>query len=452
VIWLAYQDEGERARALVSVARSCQRFDMRLVYLSSRAACEATRGAVWRLEAAPLPQLCFRCVDFPVGEPGDEAAWAKTIEVIRTALFETSATGNPIAAWIESPLPQKGALRTKPLLAYHEAMAALAPISPISPISPVAPGTPVIAAIINAFQPKEVSARTLLAILDTPSVLISAKMAIPRCPAWLIAPGKSDLAPAAGILASPPAPDPLFTPMFQAEKLAALGQLGAGVAHELGNPLSIISSSLQYLHQRLAAANDPATDFTMTALNNVERMHGLLRSMLDFAGAKKPRFERVDLKETISEVLRFTSVEFAQRNVVVEVSFDPFLPKTWADPFGAKQILLNLVKNALDAIVEGAVGHTLRIRTRRGPKRAIVEVENDGIAIPAHVLPNLFRPFYTTRDGGTGLGLYLSRQIAKDHGGELDVENLADGVRFTLTLPFDPRKEENRGAHPDRRR
>jgi signal transduction histidine kinase len=273
--------------------------------------------------------------------------------------------------------------------------------------------------------------------METCDTVINAKLLLPQCPTWLlnrVAASDDEHTPAIGIPAYTVAADLHLTTSVQSEKLVALGQLAAGVAHELGNPLSIISSSLQYLHQRLAAANDPASDFTMTALTNVERMHGLLRSMLDFAAVKKPAFENVDLKEIISEVLRFTAAECARRGITVQVAFDPALPRTWVEPPGIKQIILNLVKNSLDALAQG--GNTLEARTRMVAGAQTVEISNNGPSIPADVLPHLFRPFHTTKDGGTGLGLYLSRLIAQKHGGALEAQNLArGGVLFTLTLP-----------------
>ena len=436
MIWLNYRDERERAQTLIAMARGCQWLDSRLCFLSSEEICESTREAVWQIEASPLPELTFRSIKFPVDGEASEQAWADTIEIIKTALIETSGVGSPIVAWVESPLLAHSGTRELALRDYHEALTALAPKA---------------VTIVNAFRLADAPAQALFTILESSNALVSAKMLLPRCPVWLLSPAKNELGPAAPTAPADHGAESIFTP-FAADKLAAIGQIGAGFAHELGNPLSIISSSLQYLYQRLAANNDPASDFAMAALLNVERMHGILQSMLDSAGSKKPHFELIDLKEEVSEVLRFTSGEFAQRGIAAEVSFDPGLPRVWGDPFGVKQILLNLVKNALDAISEGGGGNTIRLCTRLDAKgRAVVEVENNGAVIQANVLPNLFRPFYTTRNGGTGLGLYLSRQIAKGHDGELSAENLVGGVRFTLTLPLDLRKEEERGQRPDRR-
>ena len=401
VIGLHYQDEGELATALLSLARRCQELNARLCFLGSKAVCEDTRKAIRNLDPSAL--LTFR----PLPNPRREHDWNGTVEGIRTALREVSIVGGPMVAWVESPVPRDGT----PLgPAMRECCHSL-------------DTAPTSATVICAYRLATLSEAGRASLLESCDSVINAKMLLPQCPSWLITPYtvQSDFQ---------------LTTFVQAEKLAALGQLAAGVAHELGNPLSIISSSLQYLHQRLAAANDPASDFTMTALTNVERMHGLLRSMLDFAAVKKPAFEQVDLKEIISEVLRFTAAECIRRGITVEVAFDPALPRTWVEPPSVKQIILNLVKNSLDALAQS--GNTLEVRTRMVKGAQTVEIANDGPSIPADVLPNLFRPFHTTKDGGTGLGLYLSRLIAKEHGGGLEAENLAQGgVRFTLTLPVD---------------
>lgn len=245
---------------------------------------------------------------------------------------------------------------------------------------------------------------------------------------------RSDKLRTATLLHNPESDAPA-TELLRSEKLVALGQLAAVVAHELGNPLSIISSSLQYLHERLVATGDPAGDFTMTALQNVDRMHGMLRSMLDFAAVKRPQLQEIDINGTLSDVIRFTSAECAQRSIVVDVSLEPMLPHVSADPTGITQICLNVIKNAFDAL--SASGGQLCVRSRADAQRTrvVVEIENDGPAIPDHAMAHLFRPFNTTKPSGTGLGLYISRQIARDHGGDLHAVNLPHGVRFSLSLP-----------------
>lgn len=228
------------------------------------------------------------------------------------------------------------------------------------------------------------------------------------------------------------------TEELRAEKLVALGQLAAVVAHELGNPLSIISSSLQYLHERLAAEGDPAADFTRTALVNVDRMHGMLRSMLDFAPVKRPERRPVDLNDTLREVVRFTAAECARRAIRVELSLEDDLPAVSADPSGITQICLNILKNTFEALAGRAGRLSIRSSSDRAKGRVIVELENDGPPIPEEAMACLFRPFNTTKAAGTGLGLYVSRQIARDHGGELRAESSPGGARFSLMLPARP--------------
>lgn len=221
----------------------------------------------------------------------------------------------------------------------------------------------------------------------------------------------------------------------RAEKLVALGQLVAVVAHELGNPLSIISSSLQYLHERFIETGDPSADFTRTAIQNVDRMHTMLRGMLDFAAVRKPERHPINLNEVIREVARFTAPEMEKRAVRLEMDLDPNLPLVSADPAGVTQIFLNVFKNALEAISAPSARVIVRSRAHQDHGITSVEIENEGPGIPEDAMSHLFRPFNTTKPSGTGLGLYISRQIAREHGGELRARNVPGGVLLTLTLP-----------------
>ncbi|MBI5524888.1 MAG: hypothetical protein HY897_00995 [Deltaproteobacteria bacterium] len=332
---------------------------------------------------------------------------------------------------MEAPFDGTGDATSEALCTYHDALATVAAESP--------------ARVISACRFDLVSVPVALHILEKFGVIISAKMVMNHCPSWLIG-QRTYLKPLAGILSSPSWVDQDMALLLQAEKLITLGQLAAGAAHELGNSLSVVSSSLQYLHQRLAAENDPACDFTLTALHNVERMRDLLSTMLDFATVKKPRIEHVDLKKAISEVLRFTSAENKHRQITVNLSFDPSCTTVLADTRGVKQIMLNLIKNAFDALTEG--GDTITIRTLLHPAdaAAAVMVENNGPSIPPEAMQSLFHPFYTTKPEGTGLGLYLSRLIAKDNDGDLEAVSMPNGMQFKLTLPLVARSGDVRGA------
>ncbi len=432
MICLYFRDESERAHALVSISRRCRALDARLVFFGSRSACTRVRNSVRRLEPACMRGIGFRSLHVPRGRSRD--TWNATIEAVRSALLEISALEGLVVAWIEGQVPPGAPAARDVLRRYHDSLREVA-----GGASPT---------VINAYRLAEVPEGAREALLEMSEAVISAKRVIQCCPSWLLVRRQTsdDVVPVTGFPGSPQDADLRATERLLSEKLVALGQLAAAVAHELVNPLSIVSSSLQYLHQRLSAANDAASDFTMTALQNVERMHGLLRNMLDGAAARKPPFRQVNLNETLSEVLRFVSAECARRSIHVEVSFDPSLPRPWVDPGGIGEIFLNLVKNALEALTESGDMLTVRTRATADRSQAVVEIEHNGPCIPEDVLRYLFRPFQTARRSGTGVWLYLSRQIAKIHRGDLDAENLPSGVRFTVVLPVDQWAERSEAS------
>ena len=226
------------------------------------------------------------------------------------------------------------------------------------------------------------------------------------------------------------------------EWLTALGQLIPAIAHELGNPLAVIISSLQYARQQLVATGHPADQWTAVALEQAENMRRLLRCMLDMETVRKPSAELSDLNALIEDVLVFVAPECRQRRVAVRVELQRDLARAWVQPAAFKQCLLNLAKNTLEVV--GESGGQLAVRTRERPDAAgaIIEVENDGPPIPEEVLPQLFRPFVTTKDCGTGLGLYLCHEFVRQHSGRIVAENLAQGVRFTMQLPFTGAREQ----------
>jgi len=413
------QDFREVTRALLSVSRRCDESGARLCFVGSEAGLEHARQVARDLDAEGLHGLSFRPLGVERWAPGDPG-WGEAVAEVSTALRPPDGETVGTVAWVEAPLP--AGVAGQRLRTLVDAIRASA-----------GPRT-----VLLAFDRSTLDDAALASIHETFGTVIEARMLLPDCPPWFL---RSPAGVRSGVLAG-----------SEANKHATVGQLGAIIAHELGNPLSIISSSLQYLRDRLVRTNDDASEFASAALTNVERIQSLLRKMLEAGAPTKPVFERTNLNEVVPDLLRLTAQEYERQGITVGASLDGRLPPAWLDPQGLRQVVLNLLKNGLDAL--GGRGGKVIVRTRLlepGDGMAL-DVENDGPPVERDVLPHLFRPFHSTKVGGTGLGLYLSRQIARDHGGDLVVENLpGTGVRFTLLLPIDRRKGGELGPRPDRR-
>ncbi len=243
--------------------------------------------------------------------------------------------------------------------------------------------------------------------------------------------------------------------MVRTEKLASLGTMLSGVAHELNNPLSNISTTTQILLEELPQV-DAATLQTMLGQvdGETERARRIVRSLLDFAQQRAFRLEQVALRPLVDDTLQLL-VGPVLEQMVVEVDVPPGLAVA-ADRSRMQQVLFNLVKNAAEAC--GDTGRLL-IRARRseggddaggagshlpGPHLDLV-VQDSGPGIDAALLPRVFDPFFTTKDvgRGTGLGLFVAHRIVSEHGGRIAVDNAPDGgARFTLCLPL-PGKEDS---------
>lgn len=413
------QDFREITRALLSVSRRCDESGARLCFVGSEAGLEQSRRTARDLDAQGLQGLTFRPIAVERWAPGDPG-WGEAVAEVSTALRPPDDETVGTVAWVEAPILAGAAIQR--LRTLVDAIRASA-----------GPRT-----VLLAFDRSTLDDGSLAWILESFSTVIDASALLPDCPPWFL---RTPVGARAGVLAG-----------SEADKHATVGQLGAIIAHELGNPLSIISSSLQYLRDRLVRSKDDASEFASAALNNVERIQALLHKMLEAGAPARPVFERTNLNQVVPDLLRLTAPEYERQGITMGASLDGRLPPAWLDPQGLKQVVLNLLKNGLDAL--GGRGGNLVVRTRLlepGDGMAL-DVENDGPPIERDVLPHLFRPFHSTKVGGTGLGLYLSRQIARDHGGDLVVENLpGTGVRFTLLLPIDRRKGAELGPRPDRR-
>lgn len=257
--------------------------------------------------------------------------------------------------------------------------------------------------------------------------------------------------------------------MMQTEKMASLGQMVAGLAHEINTPLGFSRSNVEIVRERLGelgevfdrfvaqagnsmAAVDPETvgrarqlqregcrqeaDELLAATGEgLDQISALVKSLRDFSRLDRSKNDRVDLNQGIDDVLRIVNNTLRQCNARVHRDYGE-LPSVECAPSQINQVLLNLIVNAAQALPEE--GGTIAIQTRLNGRFAEIRVKDDGHGIPADLLPWIFDPFVTTKDvgKGTGLGLSIAYQIVQDHGGALTVESTPGaGTCFFLSLP-----------------
>jgi signal transduction histidine kinase/CheY-like chemotaxis protein len=241
----------------------------------------------------------------------------------------------------------------------------------------------------------------------------------------------------------------LQSKLLQTEKMAAIGQLVSGIAHELNNPLTGI---LGYAQLLLGRGLGPAQQGEATKIyEEAERASRIVKNLLLFARETQPERMPVELNEVVERALALRSYELKVEDIAVVRELDPGLPQTRADPIQLQQVVLNLLVNAEQAILEGRGHGTIRVRTaRRGAARLALEVTDDGCGIDARIVSRIFDPFFTTKPPGigTGLGLSIVYGIVQQHGGEITVESgPGRGAAFTVELPM---VEAAREGFPER--
>jgi signal transduction histidine kinase len=220
--------------------------------------------------------------------------------------------------------------------------------------------------------------------------------------------------------------------MVRADRFAAVGELATGLAHEIKNPLAGLSGALELLAEDLAR-NPRQADMVGEMRHQVARLTHTMESLLGFARPPKARMRATDLNPTLEKVLFL--VRQQRRNATIEVvaRLDPDLPLVLADPGQLEQVFLNVCLNACQAM--DVRGGTLTVRSRISEGRVAVDVEDTGPGIPENVRPNLFKPFFTTKRDGNGLGLAISARIVAEHGGHIGYRCPAGGgTTFTVTL------------------
>jgi signal transduction histidine kinase len=227
--------------------------------------------------------------------------------------------------------------------------------------------------------------------------------------------------------------------LLQAAKLAAVGEMAAGIAHELNNPLTTVTGFTELILDEMNKDAPHRADVEMV-LHEALRARGVVRRLLDFARQGERTRARADLNQIIDDVLALTTNFIHTNGVQLEVDFKEDLPWVSVDTNQMKQVFLNLVHNALQAMPTGG---NLQIKTRTRSKEnresVIVAIKDSGIGIDPKDIDRIFEPFFTTKGsrGGTGLGLSVTYGIVTDHGGTIEVESQpGEGSIFTVWLPI----------------
>lgn len=221
--------------------------------------------------------------------------------------------------------------------------------------------------------------------------------------------------------------------MFQMDKLATLGELAMGLAHEIGNPLAgmkAVAQALQYEEELPPGVREALQRFEA----ETDRLSAFLRSFHGFAAPGILDLRPVRLAEALEDILFWTRKEACNQGVDIDTGLAPELPPLRADLPQLKQVLLNLLVNAMHAMPEGG---TLAIAAAMEGARMRIDIRDSGCGIPADVLPRVFEPFFTTRADGSGLGLAIVAKIVREHGADIRVESATGhGTCFTLLWPI----------------
>ena len=226
--------------------------------------------------------------------------------------------------------------------------------------------------------------------------------------------------------------------LIQAEKLAAMGQMLAGVAHELNNPLTAILGVTELLRDQGTADENTKRQLELTH-RQARRAARIVQNLLEFSRPAAPQKKPVDVNGLVERTLQLHEHSLRRNSVQVDLQCQSDLPPVIGDANQLIQVFLNLISNAEHAIREVRETGRIQIRVGRIGGHISLTVQDDGVGIQPEALPRLFDPFYTTKrpGGGTGLGLSICMSIVREHGGSIDVETLpAGGTAFTVYLPI----------------
>jgi len=224
--------------------------------------------------------------------------------------------------------------------------------------------------------------------------------------------------------------------IIQSKKMASIGTLTAGIAHELNNPLNnIIITAELFLEEFGTVLNPEQKQYLVDILQQARRSTDIVGNLLDFSRARPLTKEKVDIQKIISDVVKLFQNQMKLNHIELEIDIVQDLPLTKGDPTSLRQIFINLIENAIQAMSKG--GSLLITGVREG-NFIKIEIADTGEGIPEEYLPRIFEPFFTTKTNGTGLGLAVTYGIIKKHKGKLLVDSkINEGTTFTILLPVE---------------
>jgi len=235
--------------------------------------------------------------------------------------------------------------------------------------------------------------------------------------------------------------------MYRADRLATLGQLAAGAAHEIRNPLTSIRSTIQYCKKSLKDTEEG--ELIGGLIEEVDRINRIIEGMLSFSRPSKPSIKPVDLENLLKRILALVETTASKKNVKLALDISTEQSDFNADPDLLKQVFLNIIMNSIEAmdsggelrISAGMISGSRQMNTDANPSCSIV-FQDTGPGIPEKNIDQIFDPFFTTKKEGTGLGLSISYGIIHQHGGDIEVESVTaeqdkknHGTRISITLP-----------------
>jgi hypothetical protein len=220
------------------------------------------------------------------------------------------------------------------------------------------------------------------------------------------------------------------------DRLASLGRIAAGLAHEIKNPIAGLQGALEILRDETDDAGK--RELFVQMLAETGRVNDTVQSLLQYARTARPRPVRIDLEELFGQIASLLGPGFTKRGVTLECSTAPELEAVWLDPVQIRQVLVNLLTNSAEAM-EGHGTIRLRATTLPSGDGVLLAVDDEGPGIDADVGDRIFEPFFTTKYAGTGLGLAVARSLVEAHGGRIEVRSeIGRGTTFLIVLPPRP--------------